>query len=71
MITFETAQGLQAQAVKTLFSRYPEVSGLGITRVGDGWGYKVNLTKRPRRRLPTKVVGVPLLAEVVGEVVAQ
>ena len=71
VITFETAQGVKPHAVKMLLSKYPEFSGLGITRVGDGWGFKVNLTRRPARRLPAKVKGVPLLAEVTGDIVAQ
>jgi hypothetical protein len=71
VISFETAQGVKAHAMQLLLSRYPEVSGLGIARVGDGWGFKVNLTRPTKRRLPAAVEGVPVLAEVVGEVVAQ
>jgi hypothetical protein len=68
MATFEDAQGAKPHVLQVLIKTYPEVSGLGITRVGNGWGFKVNLT-RPRQ-LPDQLDGVPLLPEVVGEVIA-
>jgi hypothetical protein len=70
MITFDTAKGAKPHALATLFPNYPEVSGLGIARVGDGWGFKVNLMRPPKRKLPTEIDGVPVVAEVVGEVTA-
>lgn len=70
MATYEDARRTQRDALRKLRSRYPEVSGLGIARIADGWGYKVNLRRRPRRKLPAQVDGVPVISEVVGNVVA-
>jgi hypothetical protein len=50
-----------------------EVNGVGITRVGDGFGLKVNLTAQPRKaiQLPQVVDGVPVRVEVVGQIRAR
>ena len=44
-----------------------EVSGVGVARLGDGYGVKVNLTT-PCDGVPDEVEGVPVVAEVVGPV---
>jgi hypothetical protein len=46
------------------------VTGVGITRVGEGYGVKVNLGAAPEEgtELPEAVDGVPVRVEVVGEV---
>lgn len=49
-----------------VFSELAPVVGVGITRVGDGYGVKVNLSKRPSARLPAQVDGVPVRVEIVG-----
>jgi endonuclease YncB( thermonuclease family) len=50
-----------------------EVNGVGITRVGDGYGLKVNLAAQPKRqvRLPEEIDGVPVRVEVVGPIRAR
>jgi hypothetical protein len=57
------------------YQRWPQrstklgrVVGVGITRVGDGYGVKVNLQAQPGPsvKLPEKVEGVPVRVEVVG-----
>jgi hypothetical protein len=68
--SFEMAIGAKDHAVKLLFARFPEVSGVGVTRVDDGWGLKVNLRRPSRKPLPRQLDGVPIVSEVVGEVVA-
>ena len=47
-----------------------DVNGIGITRVGDGYGLKVNLASLPKGRgaLPGEVDGVPVTVEVVGPI---
>lgn len=54
-------------------ARVREVNGVGITRVGTGYGLKVNMTSRPRRRirLPEEIDGIPVRVEVVGQIRAR
>lgn len=70
MATFEDAEGARDWAWSELTRCYPEVSGIGITRVGEGWGLKVNLSKPMTKKLPGHLDGIPILTEVVGKVVA-
>jgi hypothetical protein len=54
-----------------VFSKLAEVNGVGITRVGDGYGLKVNLTESPKQveSLPKEVDGIPVAVEVIGPIV--
>jgi hypothetical protein len=62
----------QARAAKRkaaeLFLAIGAVAGVGITRIGEGYGLKVNLEHLPDSPLPTDVDGVPLRVEVVGAI---
>ena len=63
----------QARAAKAsaaaAFGRLAEVAGVGITRVGDGYGVKVNLSRPPDTSgLPTEIDGVPIQIEIVGPI---
>jgi hypothetical protein len=50
-----------------------EFNGVGITRVGGGYGLKVNMTAQPRRsvQLPAEVDGIPVRVEIVGAIRAR
>ncbi len=67
----------KARAAKTralsVFAGLASVGGVGITRVGDGYGLKVNLTEAPSEGvdLPAEVDGVPVVIEIVGSVTKQ
>lgn len=52
------------------FRRMASVVGVGITRIGDGYGVKVNLETSPAADvdLPDKIDGVPVRVEVVGKI---
>jgi hypothetical protein len=52
-----------------VFAELATVVGVGITRIGDGYGLKVNLLAEPPSgaALPTEVDGVPVHVEVVGQ----
>jgi hypothetical protein len=47
-----------------------EVNGIGITRVGSGFGVKVNLSAQPEHAtgLPEEIDGVPVVIELVGQI---
>ena len=62
----------QARAAKTeahdVFQRLARLAGIGITRIGQGYGLKVNVETPPADGvvLPNVVNGVPVKVEVVG-----
>ena len=63
----------QARAAKPmalrLFRRIGEVVGVGLVKLGDGYGVKVNLQSSPKAaELPRAVNGVPVTVEVVGQI---
>ena len=62
----------QARAAKpkalTLFSALAPVVGVGLTRIGKGYGLKVNLEHEPTAPLPADVDGVPVQVEIVGRI---
>jgi hypothetical protein len=57
-------------AAAELFGRLADVVGVGITRVGEGYGVKVNLREAPASHveLPEAIEGVPVKVEVVGSI---
>jgi len=67
--TIERAQAAKGR-VRRVLSRKAELVGVGITRVDEGYGVKVNLASPPAEdvELPTQVDGVPLRIEVVGAI---
>jgi len=67
--TIEEARSRKEKAFQ-LFRRDAPVVGVGIIRIGDGYGLKVNLSEAPKPgvRLPEEVDGVPVKVEVVGVV---
>jgi hypothetical protein len=62
IVTLDQARAAKAVAAVRL-ADWPVV-GIGITKVGDGYGLKINLSERTDP-LPRDVNGVPLQAEVV------
>ena len=64
----------QARAAKVhvlqILRDAPGLAGVGITRIGRGYGVKVNLSSMPRGDLglPAEVDGVPVRLEVVGRI---
>jgi hypothetical protein len=67
--SLERARAAKARALE-VFSRLGEVVGIGLTRIGDVYGLKVNLGSAPKERsaLPSEVDGVPVKVEVVGPI---
>lgn len=69
MKTLEQARAAKKKAIE-LFSAIAPVTGVGITKVGSGYGLKVNLQRKPTRgtRLVTDVIGVPVQVEITGPI---
>ncbi len=67
--TIDEARAAKARAAE-LFGRLARVAGVGITKVGSGYGLKVNLEAPPdpSAALPSEVDGVPVRVEVIGEI---
>ena len=64
----------EARAAKPLVEQtlagLADVVGVGITRVGRGYGVKVNLSQTPASpaEIPAEVAGVPVRVEVIGAI---
>ncbi len=58
------------EQVKAAFAGKASVVGVGITRIGDGYGVKVNLGAAPEAdaKLPETIDGVPVRIEVIGPI---
>jgi hypothetical protein len=56
--------------VLAAFRDDPSVVGVGITRIGEGYGVKLNLESPPApdANLPKDIDGVPIRVEVVGTI---
>lgn len=68
MATLDEARAAKRKAALSL-SSVPQVNGVGVERVGKGYGLKVSLAAEVESGvLPESVDGVPLRAVVVGPV---
>lgn len=67
--TLESARAAKPAAHK-VFAALADVVGVGVTRVGTGYGVKVNLRVAPAEGvvLPADIKGVPVRVEVVGTI---
>jgi len=55
------------ERVRAALADRPEVTGIGITRHGDGYAVKVDLV-RACTAVPPEMGGVPVHSEIVGQV---
>lgn len=55
-------------ALRECLQGVPGIVGLGLTRHGQGYALRVNLSAEPACALPAEVAGVPVLVQVVGAV---
>ena len=67
--TLDEARAAKHRALDE-FRGKASVVGVGITRVGDGYGVKVNLDAPPAAdaKLPDTIDGVPVRIDVVGSI---
>ncbi len=51
----------------------PQVNGIGLVRIGQGYGIKVNLSEPlgNQEAIPPEVDGVPVVVEFVGRIAAR
>jgi hypothetical protein len=70
--TLDDVRAVKAKAM-AIFSPLAEVVGIGITRIGEGYGLKVNLriAAGKNAQLPTDVDGIPVKVEIVGRLTKQ
>ncbi len=68
-VTFEQACAAQTVALQMLRQLAPKAA-VGITRLGDDYGLKVNLREPVRDgvNVPTQINGVPVRVHVTGEI---
>jgi hypothetical protein len=65
--TLEQARAAKPKALAVLAAL--PLAGVGITRIGSGYGLKVNLRQSVAvGAVPEQVDGVPVTTEVVGEI---
>ena len=67
--SLERARAAKERALE-LFSKLGDVVGIGLTRIGDQYGLKINLSSAPKdsNSLPGEVDGVRVKVEVVGTI---
>lgn len=65
--TLDEARAAKSEAA-SVFSSLANVVGVGITRIGEGYGLKINLREKATTALPKEVSGVPIHVEVVGAI---
>jgi hypothetical protein len=71
-VPIERARAVKSQLLEKL-AALPQLGGIGLVRVGDGFGVKVNLSEpiEADEIVPREFDGVPVLIEVVGRVSAR
>lgn len=69
-VSLESARAAKQSVAELFAPLVGEEVAVGITRVDDGFGIKVNLTSEPSEdvQLPDEIVGVPVLVEVIGRI---
>ena len=66
--TLEQARAAKAKVTK-LVGKHPDVNGIGIAIIGDGYGVKLNLVEGLLAdQVPREIDGVPVWVETVGRI---
>jgi hypothetical protein len=68
--SLEEARTAKSHATE-VFGSLAQLSGVGITRIGSGYGLKINLAQEPELTLPKEVDGVPVKIAITGRIRAQ
>jgi hypothetical protein len=68
--SIEDARAVQQRLAKK-YKDTPQVNGIGITRSGDGFAVKVNLTEPlANSKIPSQIGDVAVRVDVVGPAIA-
>ena len=67
MATLEEARAAKEHA-KLMLADVGGIHGIGIARLADGFGVKVNLARLLDEAIPDDLDGVPIVLEVVGQI---
>jgi hypothetical protein len=66
--TLEQARAAKAKVMK-LVGKHPDVNGIGIAIIGEGYGVKLNLVEGLLAdQVPREIDGVPVWVETVGPI---
>lgn len=67
--SLESARAAKKRAL-TLFAELGDVVGIGLTKMNEGYGLKINFSSAPKdpTAVPEDVDGVPVKVEVVGTI---
>jgi hypothetical protein len=71
-VSIERARVAKAHVLER-FEKVPQVGAVGLIRVGEGYGLKINLSEplKSGEAIPPEFEGVPILIDVTGRVVAR
>jgi hypothetical protein len=71
-VPIERARAAKTQLLEKL-SALPQLGGIGLVRIGDGFGVKVNLSEplESDENVPQEIEGVPVVIDIVGRVTAR
>ncbi len=69
MATLDQARAAKQKALE-VYGAHGRVVGVGITKLDEGYGLKVNFESAPARpgEMPEEIDGVPVRTEVVGKI---
>ena len=66
-VTLERARAAK-QKLSKMISPLPELRGIGIAILANGYGVKVNLARWPACEIPEEIDQVPVIVEVTGTI---
>lgn len=68
-VDLETAKKVKLK-VRSLLPKDLEICGIGITRKGEDYAVKINVSSRPRdpSSVPDRVEGVPIVLDIVAPI---
>jgi hypothetical protein len=71
-VSIDRARAAKAHLLEKIVS-LPQLGGIGLVRVGQGFGVKVNLSEplESDKIIPQEFEGVPVLIDIVGRVTAR
>ncbi len=68
-VTAEQARAA-VDAAEVVVGKLAPIVSIGLTKIGDDFGLKINLVRKPDGPVPRSVNGIPIRVEVTGKAVA-